>query len=302
VPEVEAKVGSRLQGEFNVKLSITESAFRKTVVLIIAVASLLSVSVNSVSAQEQSRESMAVDATATQWSYQLAVEGFFDYKTDTLDNGMIRPEGNKGFLQFRWVAPIPKSEKVPITLLPRLTLRLVENKDGDNGFGSSDIFVLGIMNQWAKGRWGIGPQINFPAKGGFGNTNWGIGFAAAITQRELNDKLFLALLLQQTWRKVNDPSSDAVLGSPLSINPIFVFQLGQGWYLGNGDFVINYNWYENAWFVPFGVRLGKAFIGEKSTWNAYVEYSTSLIYKDWPGPAADHAFRVNVQYQVPVTF
>jgi len=302
VTVVEEKVGSRLQGEYKVKLSITESAFRTTVVLTVAIALLLSVSVVSVVAQEQSRESMAVDATASQWSYQLAAQGFFDYKTDTLDNGQVRPEGNKGFLQFRLVAPIGKSDKIPITLLPRLTLRLVENKDGDNGFGSSDIFILGIVDQWAKGRWGIGPQINFPAKGGFGNTNWGIGLAAAITQRELNDKMFLALLLQQTWRKVNDPSSDAVLGSPLILNPVLVLQLGQGWYIGNGDFVVSYDWYAKAWLVPFHVRLGKAFIGEKSTWNAYVEYGISLIYKDWPGPVSDHSFRVNVQYQVPVTF
>ena len=45
-------------------------------------------------AQEQSRESMAVDATAAQWSYQFAYEGFFDY--DTTDG---RPEGNKGFFR-----------------------------------------------------------------------------------------------------------------------------------------------------------------------------------------------------------
>ncbi len=31
-------------------------------------------------AQEQSRESAAVDPTASQWSLQFAYEGFFDYK------------------------------------------------------------------------------------------------------------------------------------------------------------------------------------------------------------------------------
>ena len=54
-------------------------------------------------AQEQSRESMAVDATASQWSFQFAAEGFFDYKDDVLDSGALRPEGDKGFLQFRLV-------------------------------------------------------------------------------------------------------------------------------------------------------------------------------------------------------
>jgi hypothetical protein len=251
-----------------------------------------------VSAQEQSRESMAVDATATQWSYQFALEGNFDYKDD-LVNGVPRTEGGKGFLQFRLVAPFPKSEKIPFTMLPRLTLRALENKDGDYGFGNSDIFVLGIVQQWAKGRWGIGPQLNFPAKTGFGNTNWGFGLAAAITQRELNDKLFFAFLVQQTWSK--DPAgSDDIKASPLGINPTFVYQLGGGFYIGNGDFVIRYNWNDGSWFVPVRVRLGKAWILPKTTYNAYVEYGTAAQISDWTGPIASHTVRINFQFQIPV--
>ena len=41
-------------------------------------------------------------------------------------------------------------------------------------------------------------------------------------------------------------------------------------------------------------------VGAKSTGNAYIEYGTSVIYEDWPGPVASHAVRVNVQYQLPV--
>ena len=58
-------------------------------------------------AQEQSRESMALDNTASQWSFQLAYQANTDYKRDTLANGFIRPEGNKGFFQLRVVAPVP---------------------------------------------------------------------------------------------------------------------------------------------------------------------------------------------------
>ncbi|MCK5619761.1 MAG: hypothetical protein KAJ17_10190, partial [Candidatus Krumholzibacteria bacterium] len=47
--------------------------------LVIAALAVLMVLSGSSEAQEQSRESMAVDATASQWSFQFAVEGFFDY-------------------------------------------------------------------------------------------------------------------------------------------------------------------------------------------------------------------------------
>lgn len=245
-------------------------------------------------AQEQSRESAAVDPTAAQWSFQLAYEGNFDYQEQD-----IRGVGPKGFLQFRLVAPLPADESFPITLLPRLTARMVQNSAGDYGFGQSDLFVLGIAQQWATGRWGFGPQINFPSAEGYGNTNWGYGLAAALTQRALNDDLFFALLLQQVWR---DDGTGVTRAAPLGINATFVYQLGKGFYVGNGDFVISYNWHNQAWFVPFGIRLGKAFINPDGTWNTYIEYRTWAYENDWQGPIADHNLRINVQYQIPVSF
>jgi hypothetical protein len=39
---------------------------------------------------------------------------------------------------------------------------------------------------------------------------------------------------------------------------------------------------------------------EKGTWNAYGEYQTSVIYKDWLGPAVENSFRFNITYTMPV--
>ena len=43
-------------------------------------------------AQEQSRESMALDNTASQWSFQFAYQANTDYRRDTLAN---RSEGTR---------------------------------------------------------------------------------------------------------------------------------------------------------------------------------------------------------------
>lgn len=247
----------------------------------------------AVIAQEQSRESEAVDPTASQWSLQLAYEAQLDYQDIE-----TRGEGPKGFFQFRFVAPLPADKSFPITLLPRLTARLVQNSQDDFGFGQSDLFILGIINQWSSGRWGLGPQINFPSQEGFGSTNWGYGFAGAVTQRALNDDIFLALLLQQVWRA---DGNGVVSASPLGMSLTFVYQLGDGWYVGNGDFVVSYNWQNQSWFVPFGIRVGKAFINPKGTWNTYIEYRTWAIDDNWVGPVADHNVRINIQYQIPVS-
>jgi hypothetical protein len=257
---------------------------------------LLAVGSLNTAVGQQSRESMAVDATASQWSYQFALEGFMDYKTDTMSNGVIRPSGDNGFLQFRMVAPI--AGLLPITLLPRLTVRVVSNAADDIGIGGSDLFILGILKDWGTGRFGLGPQINFPAMDGFGNKNFGYGLAAAITQRALADKLFFALLFQQTWASA--PDGSGTKASPLSINPSFVFQLGQGWYIGNGDFLIRYSWDTKAVWFPFGVRFGKAMVQPGKTYNAYVEYASSMIYDDWIGSIPSWSLRVNFQFQIPV--
>lgn len=249
-------------------------------------------------AQEQSRESAAVDPTATQWSYQFAYEQFFDYKTDILETGALRPDGRQRFGQFRWVAPLPKG-KLPLTLLPRLTLRYQQQPASQGtswGLGGSDLFILGILNDWGTGRFGIGPQINFPAKKGFGNTNWGYGLAGAVTQRAMDDRLFFALLLQQTWSE----QGGVTQANTLAINPTFVVQIKDGWYVGNGDYVISYNWQTKGWLIPLGLRVGKAFISEKNTFNAYVEWASSAAWPEWQAPVASNSIRVNIQWQIPV--
>ncbi len=252
-------------------------------------------------AAQQSRESMANDATATQWSFQLAYQGMLDYDQDTLSSGSVRPEGNKGFLQFRMVAPIPIKggpTRGGVTILPRLTIRYTQNQQDEWGLSPTDLFALIVPLEWSWGRAGLGPDIVIPGREGFGSTEWQYGLATAAIMRAFNDKLTFGLLLQQVWGKQG--SSDAVVAAPLNINPVIVLQLGKGVYIGNGDFVIRYNWQDQSWFVPVQVRLGKAFIQPGKTYNVYIEYGTSVVYDHWAPPVATHAVRVNFQFQLPI--
>jgi hypothetical protein len=78
--------------------------------------------------------------------------------------------------------------------------------------------------------------------------------------------------------------------------------LGGGWYIGNGDMVIQYDWDSDKVYMPIGVRVGKVIPGKKGSWNAYVEVQTSLIYDNWPGSAKDTSFRINLTKTLPVGF
>jgi hypothetical protein len=248
----------------------------------------------------QSRESMANDATASQWSFQLAYEARSWYD-DTMTNGLTRPAGNKNMWQFRIVAPLNKEQsKIGIPVLPRLTFRNNEAQNGTSGSGNAELFILGILKEWAAGRFGIGPQINFPADDEqFGTTVWRYGLATAALQRAGNDKILLGILVQQVWGQIR-PDSDVVVANPITIQPVFNYALPKAFYLNIGETALSYDWHTEQWLIPIGIRFGKLFIGEKDTWNVYLEYRTSVVYKDWLGSALKDALRLNVSYTIPI--
>ena len=247
---------------------------------------------------EQDAVSKAMDATATQWSFQFAYQVMPDYHTDDV-NGEPRPPGFDDYIQARIVAPLVFDK---FTILPRLTIRHYENAQGDSGFGNTELFGLIIPKawDWGTGRMGIGPLITTPGDEEVARDEWGYGLAGAAVNS--SGKWFYGLLLTQSWRAVdplmlNPTESDT---NPLGIAPFLNYQLGNGWYIGNGDMVARYDWKTKEFYIPIGVRVGKVKAGSKSSWNIYGEYQTSLVYKDWEGSAVKNSYRLNVTYTIPV--
>jgi hypothetical protein len=244
-------------------------------------------------------QNKALDSTATQWSFQGAWQIMPDYHNDTMSNGQTRPDGATDYLQLRIVAPLALEK---LTILPRVTLRHYENPQGESGMGNTEIFALIIPKSWdwGSGRTGIGPLVTLPGSKKVARDEWGYGFAAAVVNS--SGKWYYGLLFTQTWRAV-DPTSLPPTSSdtnPLGIAPFLNYQIGGGWYVGNGDMVARYDWDTNQFYLPIGVRFGKVFVKEKGSWNAYFEYQTSLIYKDWLGSAVKNSYRFNVTYTIPV--
>jgi hypothetical protein len=248
----------------------------------------------------QSRESMAMDATATQWSYQVAYQLMPDYYNDDV-NGSPRSAGLDNYLQIRVVAPIPLKK---MTILPRLTIRHYEDVEaGKSGFGNTELFALIIpkATDWGNGRAGIGPLITAPGDSAVAKNEWGYGFAAAIVNN--SGQWFYGLLFTQTWRGVN-PSTLPVGTSdinPLGIAPFLAYRFGtSGIYLQTADMVALYDWNTKGFYLPVGARFGKVWVLEKSSWNVYAEYKTSAVYKSWEGSAVKNSYRFNVSYTMPI--
>jgi hypothetical protein len=249
--------------------------------------------------EDQDALNKALDSTATQWSFQLAYQGMPDYHQDRLENGQTRPAGSNDYIQLRVVAPLAFES---LTILPRLTLRHYENAQGQSGLGNTELFALIIPRflDWGSGRAGIGPLVTFPGDKDVSRDEWGGGFAAAMVNS--SGPWYYGLLFTQTWRGVDPtglpPGSSTT--NPLGIAPFLNFQLGGGWYVGNGDMVALYDWDSKKFYLPIGVRFGKVIVKEKGSWNIYGEYQTSLVYESYLGPAVKNSYRFNVSYTIPV--
>jgi hypothetical protein len=278
------------------------------VAVIVFLAVLLAFAPGPALAQEEQEESpkgdqddvsKAMDSTATQWSFQLAYQDM-SWKDDTLDNGQTRAPGLDNYVQLRLVIPVALKS---FTILPRVTLRHYENlRTGESGLGNTEVFALMIPKSWdwGSGRFGIGPLVTLPGDEEVARDEWGYGLATAAVNSK--GKWFYGVLLTQSWRAI-DPATlppGTSETNPLGIAPIVNYQLGGGWYVGNGDMVANYDWDSKKWYLPIGVRLGKVFVKDHGTWNFYAEYQTSLLYKDWLGSAVDTSIRVNVSYTIPM--
>ena len=249
---------------------------------------------------QQSRESAAMDATATQWSFQFAFQKMPDYHND-LVNGEPRAPGLDNYFQVRIVAPVPLKK---LTILPRLTLRHYENTNTQkSGLGNSEIFALMIpkATDWGTGRAGIGPLVTMPGNPDVSKDEWGYGFAAAIVNN--TGQWFYGLLFTQSWRAV-DPNSLSPSESdtnPLGIAPFVNYRIGTtGLYLGTPDMVALYDWKGGGFYLPIGLRFGKVWVFEKSSLNVYGEYRTSAIYKNWEGSAVKNSYRFNISYTMPL--
>jgi len=272
---------------------------KKTILLLFIAFCSINLYSQEEEASEQDRASMAVDATATQWSFQFAYQWMPQYYNDIV-NGQPRSAGMDDYLQLRVVAPIPLKG---LTLLPRLTLRHYENPQGQSGMGNTELFVL-IMpkfSDWGHGRAGIGPLVTMPGNENVAKDEWGYGLAGAIVNN--TGQWFYGLLLTQSWRSI-DPNAlppGQTDTNPLGIAPFVNYRFGKtGLYVQTADIVALYDWNTGGFYLPLGLRFGKVWVWEKSSLNVYGEYRTSAVYKNWEGSAVKNSYRINVSYTIPV--
>ena len=237
------------------------------------------------------------DPTAAAISASFGWE-FYNWHEDEIAPGQTRPTGNDNSFNTRFVVPMAKGKwGSPWPIINRFSFSNVEAPGGTSGSGNAEFITLFIPKTWATGKVGIGPAINLPAdEKQFGTDVWRFGFAGVFLENSFNDNLMWGFLLRQVWGKTN-PNNNSTYAAPLAVQPIAVYQLKNRWYISNGESPIAYNWQNKEWLVPLGIRLGRTIKDKRGgIWNAYAEYRTNVVYKDWQGAAASDIVRISASY------
>jgi len=107
--------------------------------------------------------------------------------------------------------------------------------------------------------WGVGPIFQFPTASSerLGTGRWSAGPTAALVYEQ--GPWFAAILSYQMMSFAGDRGRGSV--NQTYIEPEVSYSLDSGWY-GQWDPAITYNWTadtDNAWTIPVGVDIGKAF-------------------------------------------
>ncbi len=122
-----------------------------------------------------------------------------------------------------------------------------------------DLFVSRWPDPETTGiRWGIGPYFVFPTATtqAAGNGAWQIGPAGATTYRGIPGLLLGGLLQQGTSFAYTAPHRKPV--NQLTFQPLFVYQLGRGWYVRSRDATWTFNLRHNtSTEIPLSGGFGK---------------------------------------------
>jgi len=170
-------------------------------------------------------------------------------------------------IQIQTVIPIRSFSLMPLQQLIRPTFKVDTIPYGsgpstNTQFDDTQFFDL-FVSRWPDWkttgfRWGIGPYFVFPTATTSppGKGAWQVGPAGAAGYRGIPGLLLGGLLQQGTSFAYTAPNRKPV--TQLTFQPIFVYQLGHGWYLRSRDATWTFNLRHNtSTEIPLSGGIGK---------------------------------------------
>jgi hypothetical protein len=164
-----------------------------------------------------------------------------------------------------------------------------------------DLFVSRWPDPMTTGlRWGIGPYFVFPTATtrAAGKGAWQIGPAGATAYRGIPSLLLGGLLQQGTSFAYTAPDRKPV--TQLTFQPIFVYQLGQGWYLRSRDATWTFNLRHNtSTEIPLSAGIGKVWkFSEDYALNASLA-GEWMLYRQFDSQTEQFTLKFQVTLLLP---
>ena len=157
------------------------------------------------------------------------------------------------------LVPLPLNAVWDLVVEPSLSAAYLPSPQDEFGLGDLQTSIFLTPAKATTWIWGAGPIIQFPTASSpdFGTGRWSAGPTAALIYS--NGPWFNGVLAYQLWSFAGNPDRGGV--SQTFLEPDVSYNFDSGWYV-QCEPSITYDWKAeaaNAWTVPLGLDIGKAF-------------------------------------------
>lgn len=204
-------------------------------------------------------------------------------------------DGNQFVLRYAKPIHIGDSDWLIRASLPVNSFPVGDGGDTVSGVGDFDIFAAYQFNTGKAGvSFAIGPQVVAPTATDdrLGSEQWQLGLANVYFNAASPVFQYGYLL---TWRGGVGDTHDRDRVSLGALQPFAFYQLGNGWYTGGAP-VWTYNFSNDNYNVPLGLRIGKVIKHKDTVFNFFVEPQRSVFSEGDGQPERQIYFALNMQF------
>ncbi len=205
-------------------------------------------------------------------------------------------DANQFVLRYAKPVQIGNSNWLVRASLPFNSFPVGDGGSSESGIGDFDIFAAYQINTGDPAvSFAIGPQVVAPTatEDRLGSEQWQLGLANVYFNAR-SAKVQYGYLL--TWRGGVGDTNGRERVSLGAFQPFVFYQLGDGWYTGGAP-IWSYNFKNDNYSVPVGIRLGKVFKKNKIVYNVFVEPQWSVSDRGSGLPEQQIYFAVNMQFK-----
>ncbi len=205
-------------------------------------------------------------------------------------------DGNQFVLRFAKPLTIGDSNWLMRASLPYNSFPLDAGFGAVSGIGDFDIFMAYQFDTKPGVSFGVGPQVVAPTATDdrLGADQWQLGLAN-VYFNGTSPKFQYGYLL--TYRAgVGDTPEGKTRPNLGALQPFAFYQLGDGWYTGGAP-IWTYNFSNENYNVPVGLRLGKVVQRGGTTANFFVEPQWSVAHHGDGQPEMQIYAAINLQFR-----